>query len=136
MELVQAFLARFAEAHGRKCRITVEALEYLAGLPWEGNVRELKNAVERMAVLVAGEEIGIKDLRLSPSRKVTKATAPLVRVGDTPINLPRILEEWEREMIRQAIERFQDNRSAAARHLGYEAATLRKKARKYFGMKA
>jgi two-component system NtrC family response regulator len=135
-ELAQTFLGRFAEVHGRKCSLTAEALDYLTGLPWEGNVRALKNAIERMAVLVAGEEIGIKDIRLSPSRKAPTATAPLVKVGDTPIDLPRILEDWEQEMINQAIERFQGNRSAAARHLGYEEATLRKKARHYFGRKA
>jgi DNA-binding NtrC family response regulator len=134
-ELAEAFLARFGEIHGRKCRLTAEALDYLTRLPWDGNVRALKNAVERMAVLVPGEEIGLKDLRLSPSRKATTASVPLVRVGGTPIDLPRLLEDWEQDMIRQAIERFQGNRSAAARHLGYEEATLRKKARQYFGQK-
>jgi two-component system NtrC family response regulator len=134
-ELVQVFLARFGEAHGRQCRLTAEALEYLSGLPWEGNVRALRNAIERMTILIPGEDIGVKDLQLQPSRKTSTATAPLVRVGDLSIDLPRLLEDWEREMIRQAIERFQGNRSAAARHLGYGEATLRKKARQYFGRK-
>jgi DNA-binding NtrC family response regulator len=134
-ELAEAFLARFAEKYERNLSFTPEALEHLAGLPWEGNVRALKGAVERLVITATGEEIGVKDIRVPSGRKAKAATTPLVQLGDTPVNLTRILEDWEREMIRQAIERFQGNRSAAARHLGYEEATFRKKARKYFGTK-
>jgi two-component system response regulator HydG len=135
VELAEAFLNQFCEKYDRKLRFDPKALEYLSGLPWEGNVRALKGAVERLVINSAGEEITVNDLGLPAGRKASPATAPMVRVGDTPVNLPRILEEWEREMIRQAIERFQGNRSAAARHLGYEEATLRKKARQYLGLK-
>lgn len=136
VELAEAFLAHFAEKYERKLNFTPEALEHLAGLPWDGNVRALKGAIERLVITATGEEIGVKDIRVPSGRKVTAATTPLLRVGDQPINLARILEDWERDMIQQAIERFQGNRSAAARHLGYEEATLRKKARQYFGQKS
>jgi DNA-binding NtrC family response regulator len=135
VELADVFLKHFAEKYERKLRFSPEVLEHLAGLPWDGNVRALKGAVERLVITAMGEEIGVKDIRVPSGRKVTAATTPLVRVGDQPINLPRILEDWEQEMIRQAIERFQGNRTAAARHLGYEGANFRKKARQYFGRK-
>ena len=94
----------------------------------------LKHSVERMAMAATGETIRLKDLSLPPVAVTRKGTqAPLAVLSDTPIDLPSVIAIWEREMIEQAIARFQRNRSAAARHLGYEEATFRKKCRTYFG---
>ena len=61
--LVEHFVDRFAREHGYpRRRFAPEALGYLAGLPWRGNVRELKNLVERLLILATGETVGAKDV--------------------------------------------------------------------------
>ncbi len=136
LALTEHFLSKYCEKYGRELRISEAALDYLRSLPWDGNVRELQHMIERVVLSLPNGEILVKHLK-KPTRRKKKADQPipLVALSDTPIDLPQILEDWERGMIEQAIARYQDNRSAAARHLGYEEATLRKKARKYFGTK-
>jgi two-component system nitrogen regulation response regulator NtrX len=61
--LVEHFVSRFAREHGYpRRRFTPEALAFLAGLPWRGNVRELKNLVERLLILATGDVVGVKDV--------------------------------------------------------------------------
>jgi two-component system nitrogen regulation response regulator NtrX len=61
--LVEHFVDRFAREHGYpRRRFAPESLAYLAGLPWRGNVRELKNLVERLLILATGDSIGAKDV--------------------------------------------------------------------------
>ena len=136
LALTEHFLAKYCHKYKRKLRISEAALEYLRSLPWDGNVRELQHMIERVVLSLPDGEILAKHLK-KPTRRKKKVEQPipLVALSDTPIDLPQIIEDWERVMIERAIERFQNNRSAAARHLGYEEATLRKKARKYFGAK-
>ncbi|OKL38577.1 sigma-54-dependent transcriptional regulator [Pontibacter flavimaris] len=62
-DLVQKFLNDIANDYGNKPKdITPEALEYLQGLDWRGNVRELRNVVERL-VIMSGPEITAEDAR-------------------------------------------------------------------------
>jgi two-component system nitrogen regulation response regulator NtrX len=61
--LVAHFVDRFAREHGYpRRRFAPEALAYLASLPWRGNVRELRNLVERLLILATGESIGPQDV--------------------------------------------------------------------------
>jgi DNA-binding NtrC family response regulator len=60
--LAGAFLKLFAARHGREMRLTGAAQEALLRYDWLGNVRELKNALERSVVLAHGDEISIGDL--------------------------------------------------------------------------
>jgi len=134
--LAQRFLEVFCRNYDRDMRFSPDALKQLASLPWRGNVRELKHAVERLVISHPANVVLPKHLEKPRQRKrATRDPLPQVQLGDSPIDLQRIIDEWERDLIEQAIQRFQGNRSAAARHLGYEEATLRKKARKYFGPK-
>ena len=134
--LAQHFLSAFGQQYAREIRFSPDALKQLATLPWKGNVRELKNAVERLVISQPGNLIEPKHLEKPRQRaKASRDPLPQVQLGNAPIDLPRIIDQWEQDLIDQAIDRFQGNRSAAARHLGYEEATLRKKARKYFGRK-
>ncbi len=136
--LAQKFLSSFCQAHGKTIAFDPKALAILQEQEWPGNVRVLKHAVERLAIACSGEAITVNDLILTKAkpRKAATALTPLANVGDTPVNLTKVIEDWEKDMMEQAIQRFQGNRSAAARHLGYEAPTFRKKCRAYFGRKA
>jgi DNA-binding NtrC family response regulator len=60
--LAEAFLQLHGARLGRKARLTKDAHEALLGYDWPGNIRELKNALERSMVLSRGEEIGSADL--------------------------------------------------------------------------
>jgi two-component system nitrogen regulation response regulator NtrX len=64
-QLVDHFVERFAREHGYPRRkFSPEALSYLAGLPWRGNVRELRNLVERLLILAGGDIVGAKDVAI------------------------------------------------------------------------
>jgi two-component system nitrogen regulation response regulator NtrX len=61
--LVDYFVRRYADhANYRPKKFTEDALEHLKGLPWKGNIRELKNLVERLLILAPGEEINREDV--------------------------------------------------------------------------
>ncbi len=61
--LVEYFVRRYAEANNYRAKtFSPEALDYLQSLPWKGNVRELKNLVERLLILSPSEEIGRQDV--------------------------------------------------------------------------
>ena len=60
--LTNTFLAQLGVRHGRTVRLNPEALELLRRYDWPGNIRELRNALERTLVLAAGAEISAADL--------------------------------------------------------------------------
>jgi DNA-binding NtrC family response regulator len=60
--LAEAFLKLHGARHNRTTRLSREALDRLVGYNWPGNIRELKNALERSLVLARAEEIGVEDL--------------------------------------------------------------------------
>ncbi len=61
--LVDYFVRRYAAQNNYRLKVfTEEALDHLRGLPWKGNVRELKNLVERLLILSPGDEISREDV--------------------------------------------------------------------------
>jgi DNA-binding NtrC family response regulator len=135
--LAQRFLDIFCHEHGRRISFDSEALTILQEQDWPGNVRVLKHVVERLAIACSSDSITANELVVPKARRRKGATpgSPNANVGDTPINLTKVIEDWEKDMMEQAIARFQGNRSAAARHLGYQEPTFRKKCREYLGRK-
>jgi len=119
-DLVEHFLARFSHENGKEMEIiTPAALKLLMDYHWPGNVRQLENTVERAVALSSDDVIDIDDIHLDsgPSKTIT-ATAPLLPEGMT-------LEQWEDEIIRDALRRAQGNKSQAARMLGLSRNALR-----------
>jgi DNA-binding NtrC family response regulator len=121
-DLVHHFLARFTHQNGKKIEmITPSALKLLMDYHWPGNVRQLENTVERAVALSSDEVIDADDIHLDsgPSKAASASTmAPLLPEGVT-------LEQWEDEMIREALRRAQGNKSQAARILGLSRNALR-----------
>jgi NtrC-family two-component system response regulator AlgB len=69
IDLADHLLAFFARQTRRKLTgFTPEARQALARHPWPGNLRELRNAIERAAILAEGPEIGLADLPPAPRR--------------------------------------------------------------------
>lgn len=122
-DLVNHFLVRFAAESEKEIEgITPAALDALMEYHWPGNIRQLENCVERAVALSAGRMIDEKDIYLDTRQ--SKAGAP-----STPADqfLPEgmTLEQWEDNMIREALRRANGNKSQAARLLGLSRNALR-----------
>jgi DNA-binding NtrC family response regulator len=119
-DLVDLFIARWSSESGRKISgITREALKILEGYYWPGNVRELQNIVERGCALAKGDVLEVADIRLDPrGGKPADGSPSFLPEGMT-------LEQWEDDMIREALKRANGNKSQAARMLGLSRNAFR-----------
>jgi DNA-binding NtrC family response regulator len=118
--LVKHFITEFAKENMKDVAgITPAALEKLCDARWQGNIRELRNCVERMVVLTSGSMLDVDDLPQLTSDDVP----PPVKTVENPLNL----ENSEKELIRKALAECGNNRAAAARKLGISRRTLYRK---------
>ncbi len=118
--LVHLFISRFsAESDKSVAGITPDAMQILVNYHWPGNVRELQNILERACALAKGTILEPSDIHLDvrPARGVESANHFLPE-GMT-------LEQWEDEMIQEALKRANGNKSQAARLLGLSRNALR-----------
>ena len=119
-ELTKLFIKRFAADSGREITgITPEAMRLLVDYYWPGNVRELQNVMERACALAKGPLLEAADIHLDSVR--TKSAAP----ADNFLPPGMTMEQWEDEMIREALRRANNNKSRAARLLGLSRNALR-----------
>jgi DNA-binding NtrC family response regulator len=118
--LADFFLQKFARESGKKMDgITPAAMKVLTGYHWPGNVRELQNTIERGVTLASGATLDVADFHLdSPSQRMPAGAVPVIPAGLT-------LEQWEEEMIREALRQADGNKSQAARALGLSRNALR-----------
>ncbi len=123
--LVDHFLARFARDLGKKLRgVSPEAMGLLKAYAWPGNIRELRNALERAAILVDGELIGRE--HLPPEVVGPSEQAEVVRLP-----LGRTLAEVEKAYILGSLARLGGNRSKTALALGISEKTLYNRLKEY-----
>lgn len=119
-DLANLFLARFSKDSGREIRgLKPAAMQLLIGHYWPGNVRELQNVIERACALAAGPELDAGDMQLDSPRNRASAG------GDRFLPDGMTLDQWEDEMIREALKRANGNKSQAARLLGLSRNALR-----------
>jgi len=119
--LAEMFLRKFSESSGKKIGdISPAAMERLTRFHWPGNVRELENVIERAVALSQGGALEPADILIDePAQKSAGApTGAFLPEGAT-------LEQWEDEMIREAMRRAGGNKSQAARLLGLSRNALR-----------
>ncbi len=125
--LVDRFLERLGVELKRPLEgVSAAALEALLAQPLRGNVRELKNVLERGAVVARGPVIQLEDLGLPPPGAAPAAAGP----GAHPGALPS-LDEVEKKHIAAVLASTGGNVSASARVLGIDRVTLYNKMRKY-----
>ncbi len=115
--LAEYFLARADKRCGIE-GIDKAALEKLIACPWEGNVRELENAIEAAVALARGPRLTEADLRLSDS-----VARPALLAEGIPLSLP----SYERACLEEALHRVDGDVKAAARLLGIGRSTLYRK---------
>jgi Nif-specific regulatory protein len=131
-QLAEYFLRRFNEETGRKLQgYTPRAMEELLRYRWPGNVREMKNVIERAVVLARGEFVDHDDLVLSRLN-----TAGDTEVGLDPVTPcagfePTSLADLERVHILRTLNATAWNKSRTAQILGIERSTLDRKIRRY-----
>src|SRR5579872_3812671 len=117
-ELVQFFLQKFGrEAQQPVKNITPAAMKMLVEFHWPGNVRELENVMQRAVTLARGETLDVDDIHLDRPHAANNS-APVLPPGVT-------LEQWEQEIIREALHQANGNKSQAARTLGLSRNALR-----------
>ncbi|MGC9457801.1 MAG: sigma-54 interaction domain-containing protein [Halothiobacillaceae bacterium] len=130
--LFEHFAKTFAQAQGLQApRLSPEALEVVQRHDWPGNVRELRNLAERLTVFHGGCEVDV--LQLPPD---IRERAPTPRGGGLTgaFVLPAEgidFESLESELLRQALERTDGNKSRAARLLGLTRDTFLYRLRKF-----
>lgn len=129
--LVEHFLARFAsERRVPTPVVTDDAVGALQTYDWPGNVRQLRNIVERTIILAPGERIGQIELDMLPpeilSDQARLAPGEAARsIMGTPLREAR--ETFEREYLRVQIRRFSGNISKTASFIGMERSALHRK---------
>jgi DNA-binding NtrC family response regulator len=149
--LADHFLRQSRLTLNSRAALSKEVLDELGSRPWNGNIRELRNAIERAAILARGQAIRPEHL-----------PAPLIRVAptgssDASGDIPTLLAEWARQqaadrrsqpaaesllyerflelteppVLRAVLRQCAQNRAAAAQMLGIHRATLRQKLKRY-----
>ncbi len=144
--LAEHLLARYLDANGLAQRsFAPEAIQQLEQLTWPGNIRELGNAVERLAILGGSEVIGLEDLQrcgvgddlpgraavafsaTSEDEPMPLTTAAVRRLG----GLVAARQKFEQVCIATALDESGGNVSQAARLLGIDRTNLHKKIQRH-----
>jgi two-component system response regulator HydG len=139
--LAETFAAQFAAAAGRPApRLEPDVRAALDAYPWPGNIRELRNAVERAVALGHGDGIALDDLpdtiaratpRAAEPEPVSPAPRPTPALAPASATLSQVKEQVERARIHEALDRNAQNRLRAAAELGISRWALYKKLYKY-----
>ncbi|HET7321101.1 MAG TPA: sigma-54 dependent transcriptional regulator [Longimicrobiaceae bacterium] len=124
-QLAEHFAALYAREHRRGVRgLAEETLRVLRAHPWPGNVRQLRNAMERAVVMAEGDVVLPRHLPAD----VLDPAAPVAAPPGEPLCT---LAEMESRLIRRALRETGHNVTAAAERLGIHRNTLRRKVAAY-----
>ena len=130
-ELVDHFLARFAaERRMPAPAISDEALAALQAHDWPGNVRQLKNIIERTIILAPGDRVACIEVDLLPpeildNQSAMGGSSTAMAIMGSPLREAR--ESFEREYLKIQIRRFSGNISRTASFIGMERSALHRK---------
>jgi DNA-binding NtrC family response regulator len=121
--LIKHYLKMFTAEVGKNIKdIDYEAMQALMAYEWPGNIRELRNTIERATVLADGEVVTIHDL---PDKFRT-----LDVEGVSTSSLRQALDGFERDYIKRSLAESKGNKEAVANKLGVDLATLYRKIKK------
>jgi two-component system nitrogen regulation response regulator NtrX len=131
--LVQHFLDLFASeiAGAQRKTVSPEALEMLVAHDWPGNIRELKNLVERLVIMTPGTTIGAEDVPLRPAGPSIGSSPDSFRRPFEATSLRDARNDFEREYLLQQLARHGWNISRTAEAIGIERSNLHRKIRQY-----
>ena len=131
--LVDFFLKRFHAEGKRLVRISSDALDRLHGYAYPGNVRELENLLERAIILSDGQVITQRELNLFPAAGTASSSLHAVKPSMSSLKdaANQAREDAERTLLVETLRKAGWNRVKAARTLGIDYKTLRRKIRQY-----
>jgi Nif-specific regulatory protein len=125
MLLAEHFLAKYTRAHGKSIkRISTPAIDMLMSYHWPGNVRELENTIERAVVTCDGSVI--HGHHLPPTLQTAEASGTVMKT-----TLTDAVDQFEKDLILDALKSARGNRAKAARLLGSTERIVGYKVRKY-----
>jgi transcriptional regulator with GAF, ATPase, and Fis domain len=129
-ELANFFLDKFNHETGRRIKgFTPNAMQAMTTYRWPGNIRELKNVVERAVVLAQGDMLDIEDLNLSTLRLPSDSGE--ISLQPAAAYQPSTLDDIERNHILATLQATKWNKSRTAELLGIERTTLDRKIKRY-----
>ena len=130
-ELVRHFAARYAvDQRVATPEVSDDAMAALQAYDWPGNVRQLRNVIERTIILAPGERIGSIDIDMLPPEILNEQAQlnpgeAVKAIMGTPLREAR--ETFEREYLKVQIRRFSGNISRTANFIGMERSALHRK---------
>lgn len=130
--LVNRFVEDYCMEYGINILgITPDVMNIFIGHPWEGNVRELKNVIERIVVLARNKNTDIIDTSFLPQNLRGNAELASVPKQDSIYDLSNILNNAEMEAIINVMKITRNNKAHAAKLLNIPRSTLYFKLKKY-----
>jgi len=137
--LVPFFLTFFSRLHGEKAkRVHPDALKMLEEYDWPGNIRELKNIVERMIIMSPREELGPAEIPpvvvQSGARPAAASDMPAMAAGEIPDfgdNYKEAKDAFERLFLKLQLDKHNWNVSKTAEVIKLERSNLHKKIKQY-----
>ena len=148
--LVDHFLSRHNHRWRQQKQLSREAMHRIVAYSWPGNIRELENAIERSFILAKGSVVRAEDLppELSAPASMPNSLQDSMKGSETPepssqpsvilppggMDLAQRLYELERTYFATAIRQANGNQAAAAKLLGIQPHTFRKRAKEKFGL--
>ncbi len=122
LQLAHHFIGQFAQKYHKTLQgMTSEATQRLQQYSWPGNVRELQHVIERAVIMSEGTVLELDDFHLSSDKFKNNVT----------FNPQVPLEEMEKQMVKQAIEKHKGNITKAATELGLTRAALYRRIEKF-----
>jgi two-component system response regulator PilR (NtrC family) len=129
--LCEYFLKKHAALQHKRLSFAPNAMRWIMGQSFPGNVRELENIVEHAATLAIGERVEINDLPIGDLSDVPHPKAPIPDIPDQGLDLDDYLGEVERQLLLNALEKAGGVRKNAAKLLNMSFRSLRYRLVKY-----
>lgn len=123
-ELINTFILEFAEKNNiNKMDITPDAMKILTDYQWKGNIRELRNTIERLVILSKDNRIHSENIPVQIINSIN--ITPFIDLNESEtIDLKKTVEEFEKNIILNALKVTNGNKVQSAELLGIKRATL------------